>query len=85
MFCKKTKLFYKCFDDIYYYIPVHSYHKDATVFSKLPKERIRHDMTLAELDNMIEEIEEDLDDKDISFIALVMDDCANMYKDRNIQ
>lgn len=41
-------------------------------------------MTVYELDNMIEQIEEELDDKDISFTGLVMDDCANMYKDKNI-
>ena len=41
-------------------------------------------MDLAELEGMIAELEEDLDDKDITYTALVMDDCANMYKDRNI-
>jgi hypothetical protein len=41
-------------------------------------------MTVYELDNMIEEIEEELDDKNITYTGLVMDDCANMYKDKTI-
>ena len=42
-------------------------------------------MNLVELENMVEELEQDLDDKDITYTALVMDDCANMYKDKSIQ
>ena len=54
------------------------------MFSKLPKDRVRHTLSAYELEQMIGEIEEDLDDDDPEFSAVIFDDMASYYKLKDI-